>query len=81
MSIGRGASSGAGSALAPLTQDCDRPTSGTCDADQSAGLNWASVSSGGWRESWAQWMNGGSGGAVCTRTLVYSTAQARWIVG
>ena len=39
------------------------------------------VTSGGWGESWAQWMNGGTGGAVCTRTLVYSTAQSRWVVG
>ena len=27
-----------------------------------------------------QWMNGGTGGAVCTRTLVYSTAAAKWAV-
>jgi hypothetical protein len=39
------------------------------------------VSSGGWGESWAQWMNAGQGGAVCTRTLFYSAAQSRWIVG
>jgi hypothetical protein len=26
-------------------------------------------------------VNGGRGGAVCSRTLVYSNAQGRWIVG
>jgi hypothetical protein len=25
-------------------------------------------------------MNGGTGGFVCTRTLVYSTAQEKWVV-
>jgi hypothetical protein len=53
---------------------------GACAETAPESLNWAAVTSGGWGESWAQWMNAGSGGAVCTRTLVYSTAQSRWIV-
>lgn len=65
----------------PVVQQFGKPASGTCDAAAPASLNWSGVASGGWGESWAQWMNSGKGGAVCTRTLVYSTSQSRWIVG
>jgi hypothetical protein len=65
----------------PIFQQFGRPASGTCDAAAPATLNWSDVASGGWSESWAEWMNAGSGGAVCTRTLIYSTEQSRWIVG
>jgi hypothetical protein len=70
-----------GSAPLPVTQQLGRPIVGTCAEAAPASLNWAGVASGGWGESWAQWMNGGLGGAVCTRTLVYSTSQSRWILG
>jgi hypothetical protein len=66
---------------ADVTQQFGRPIADTCNAAAPESLNWSGVSSGGWGESWAQWMNGGSGGPVCTRTLVYSTAQSKWIVG
>ena len=65
----------------PVVQEFGKPASGTCDAGQPAGLNWAGVPSGGWANSWAQWMNDGTGGFVCTRTLVYSMSQAKWVVG
>jgi hypothetical protein len=78
---GGGSSSDSSSAPAPVVQQFGKPTTGTCDEATSEDLNWSDVASGGWSESWAQWMNGGNGGAVCTRTLVYSTVQSRWIVG
>lgn len=65
---------------APVVQQFGRPASGTCASAASESLNWSGVASGGWGDSWAQWMNGGNGGAVCTRTLTYSTAQSRWVV-
>ena len=70
---GSGGVSGAtsGSGPAPLMQQFARPATGTCDAAQPEGLNWAGVASGGWSESWAQWANGGQGGTVCTRMLEY----------
>ena len=70
---GSGGVSGAtsGSGPAPLRQQFARPATGTCDAAQPEGLNWAGVASGGWSESWAQWANGGQGGTVCTRMLEY----------
>jgi hypothetical protein len=74
-----GSSSGS-FAPAPLLQQFGKPSSGTCDAAAPATLNWSSVSAGGWSESWAQWVNNGNGGAVCTRTLSYSTTQSRWVV-
>ena len=54
-----------------ILQQFARPATGTCDAAQPEGLNWAGVASGGWSESWAQWANGGQGGTVCTRMLEY----------
>lgn len=70
-----------GAVPAPVIQQFSRPATGTCTAAAPASLNWSGVASGGWGESWAQWMNSGTGGAVCTRTLVYSTAQSEWVVG
>lgn len=79
---GGGASSSAasGSAPAPVLQQFAMPATGTCDEAQPEGLNWSGVPNGGWGASWAQWVNSGNGGAVCTRTLVYSTAQSKWVV-
>lgn len=62
-------------------QQFGKPASGTCETVAPESLNWSGVASGSWGESWAQWMNDGLGGAVCTRTLVYSSSQSRWIVG
>ena len=64
----------------PIIQQFGKPASGTCDEAASDDLNWSGVSSGGWSESWGQWMNGGTGGAVCTRELVYSTSRGGWTV-
>jgi hypothetical protein len=64
----------------PVLQQFGKTAAGTCLETAPESLNWAGVSSDGWGESWAQWVNGGNGGAVCTRTLIYSTAQSRWIV-
>jgi hypothetical protein len=67
--------------VSPILQQFSRSGSGTCFEAAPFTLNWSGVASGGWGESWAQWVNGGRGGAVCSRTLVYSNAQGRWIVG
>ena len=55
----------------PIFQQFGLPASGTCDEAAPADLDWAGVPSGGWGISWAQWMNDGNGGAVCTRTVSY----------
>ena len=65
---------------APLIQQFEKPATGTCDEAQPEGLNWGGASSGGWGESWAQWMHEGQGGAVCTRTLAYNNSTATWQV-
>jgi hypothetical protein len=75
-----GSSGSSGSAPAPIVQEFGKPVAGTCDAAQPEGLNWAGVPSGRWANSWSQWMNGGQGGFVCTRTLIYSTSQSAWVV-
>lgn len=72
---------GGGSAPPPVIQQFGKPASGTCDAAAPITLNWAGVPSGGWANSWAQWMNGGRGGEVCSRMLVYSSSRGAWTVG
>lgn len=81
-SAGGGGSSSAASDSTPppVMQQFGLPASGTCDAAAPAELNWAGVSSGGWGISWAQWMNNGAGGVVCSRTLVYDSGSAGWVV-
>lgn len=66
---------------APTLQQFGKPASSTCDAAQPEGLNWGGAPTGGWSTSWAQWLNNGTGGAVCTRTLVYSSTRTAWVVG
>jgi len=63
-----------------LIQQFGLPLDVTCEEAASPSLNWAGVPSGGWGMSWAQWMNGGLGGAVCTRMLNYSNAQGGWVL-
>ena len=77
---GSSSSSSASSTPAPVMQQFGKPATGTCDAAAPDSLNWAGVSTGGWGESWAQWANGGNGGAVCTRTLIYSDNLSGWTV-
>lgn len=68
------------SAPAPVLQQFGKPATGTCDEAQPEGLDWAGVPSGGWSTAWGEWMKDGLGGWVCSRTLSYSNAQAKWVV-
>jgi hypothetical protein len=70
-----------GSPPPPVLQQFGRPVVGGCADAAPAHTQLPGAPTGGWGESWAEWMNGGNGGAVCTRTLVYSTGQSRWAVG
>jgi len=83
---GGGSSSSSSAPVAPvapanLLQQVGLPVDGKCTSITDTTLNWAGVTSGGWASSWAQWMNGGKGGAVCNRTLVYSLGSSKWILG
>jgi len=62
-----------------VIQQIGQPATG-CDAVDRDDLNWADTSSGGWTQSWAQWVNEGQGGSVCTRTLVYDQRRNIWTV-
>ena len=66
------------SAPADVMQQVGVPADGKCSSIVDATLNWAGVSSGGWGTSWAQWMNGGKGGAVCNRALFYDLGLSKW---
>ena len=63
----------------PVLQQVGLPASGSCADLSTPSLNWGGASSGGWGQSWAMWPNGGRGGSVCTRTLMYSSALGHWI--
>ena len=51
-----------------------------CSSVEDAALNIGGSTSGGWGRSWAQWVNDGRGGAVCTRTLTYSSDAGHYVV-
>ena len=50
----------------------------SCTEIDEASLDWGQTITGGWTSSWAQWMNEGAGGAVCTRTIHYDQANRVW---
>lgn len=63
-----------------VMQQVGRAADQTCASAGTAEMNIGGVASGGWGQSWAQWMNGGTGGFICNRTLFYNTAYGRWEV-
>ena len=63
-----------------VLQQVGLPAGGQCSAIVDPTLNWAGVASGGWTASWAQWAVASTGGWVCTRTLHYSLAHAKYVV-
>jgi len=64
----------------PVIQQFGLPASGNCEDGATEAMNWSGIGMDGWGISWAQWMNEGAGGAVCTRTVVYDTSTAKWTV-
>jgi len=77
---GGGSTSASGSAPASEIQQFGLPASGNCEDGATEAMNWSGIPSGGWGISWAQWMNDGAGGAVCTRTVMYDTSTAKWVI-
>lgn len=71
-------SSNAPAAPADLMQQVGAASDGKCTSIIDTSLNWAGVTSGGWGLSWAQWLNGGKGGTVCSRSLYYNLNKAAW---
>jgi len=63
-----------------IIQQVGLPPTGTCEDVIDGMFGTQTFIPGGWGQSWARWMNNGLGGAVCTRMLVYSNAQGRWIL-
>jgi len=75
-----GSSGSPGSAPASEIQQFGLPASGNCEDGATEAMNWSGIGMDGWGISWAQWMNEGAGGPVCTRTVVYDTSTAKWVV-
>ncbi|MDP4803825.1 MAG: hypothetical protein NWR45_02610 [Candidatus Nanopelagicales bacterium] len=63
-----------------VDQQVGRTAGQDCATAGNAELNIGGVASGSWGQSWAQWMNGATGGFVCNRTLYYNMAYGRWEV-
>jgi len=61
-----------------ISQSVGLPASSNCSAIEDKSLNWAGATSGNWTASWAAWMNGGKGGAVCNRFLRYNQNNSLW---
>lgn len=57
------------------------PASGSCDDIPPESGHWHGTPFGGWSQSWAQWVNNGSGGAVCTRTVETTESGSLILVG
>jgi len=64
----------------PVIQQFGLPASGNCEDGVTEAMNWSGIGMDGWGISWAQWMNLGAGGAVCTRTVMYDSSSAKWTV-
>jgi len=80
-----GLAAGAAPAFAtvyPVYQGVPAPASGSCTdlvvTDPS--VNLSGVPGTGWTKSWAKWANGGAGGDVCVRTLVYVQNTKSWAI-
>ena len=56
------------------------PSSGSCVMDNDTAYGYGTAVRGGWTPSWAAWVNGGTGGPVCGRMLVY-LAQGWTVAG
>jgi hypothetical protein len=65
----------------PVMQQVGAHGTSTCSAVDDSALAFGSGVHGGWTMSWAQWANDGSGGSVCTRTLIYEGNTSHWSVG
>lgn len=63
-----------------VLQQVPLDANGSCAAVDAARHNIGGAGAGGWGTSWAQWVNDGRGGAVCTRTLTYSTSAGHYVV-
>ena len=61
-----------------LLQQVGVPAVGGCAAVVEPSLNLAGVAYGGWGLSWAQWINNGAGGPVCSRLLTYDASARDW---
>ena len=74
--------SGSDSAVAPPRhlQQVGLPASGSCEAIPDADLAWGTGLTGGWSKSWGEWMNKGTGGWTCSRTLLWSNAMGHWVL-
>lgn len=56
----------------PILQQLPTRPDDSCAITDDGAFGYGAAVSGGWGRSWAQWANGGTGGPVCTRTLVYT---------
>lgn len=61
-----------------VLQQVGVPATGGCLAVIEPSLNLANVAFGGWGLSWAQWINNGAGGPVCSRVLVFDASAVDW---
>jgi len=68
------------SGMQPLLQQVGMPITGDCTNVEDSHLAWGTGLSGGWSRSWAEWVNAGSGGPVCSRSFAFDTNSQLWLI-
>jgi hypothetical protein len=56
------------------------PASGLCTDVPSPTGHWPGFPFGGWGKSWAQWINDGKGGPVCTREIAFNPTSGTYVL-
>jgi hypothetical protein len=59
-------------------QQVGLPASGSCADVSSPVGHYPGFPFGGWSQSWAHWINNGTGGPVCTRELYFDQSAGEW---
>ena len=64
----------------PLLQQVGMPVAGDCTNVEDSHLDWGTGLSGGWTRSWAEWVNAGAGGPVCSRSFAFDADSQLWSI-
>lgn len=67
-------------APAPILQQLPANADGTCAGISDAAFAYGTGLTGGWHGAWAQWVNSGHGGLVCSRTMIFDSTANRWTI-
>jgi hypothetical protein len=64
-----------------VIEEVGMPASGSCADVVDTDLAYGTGLTGNWKPGFGMWMNGGKGGPICGRSLVYNNALKKWTFG